>query len=84
MTIKETEYVKTPAHYGHGVVFCSGSTDKKRGCSKDGTTLYQENHGYDQMSLTDQQISKLYAQAMLHDKDFPKHTIRIIVYEGEA
>ena len=49
-----------------------------------GTTLYQENYGYDQMSLTDQQISKLYAQAMLHDKDFPKHTIRIIIYEGEA
>lgn len=82
MTIRETEYIRSTAHYGHGIVFCNGSTDKKLGCSKDGTTLYQENHGYDRDSLTDEEIARLYAQAMLHDKEFPKHTIRITIFEG--
>jgi hypothetical protein len=73
MTIRETEYIKSPAHHGNGLTFCN------EGCHKDGTILLNVTNGYDSDQITLQQAALLRAAALIHDQEHPKHDIRVII-----
>ena len=86
--IKKTERISSSAHYGNGLVMCSPRKwdgkkyVKESGCSKQDIYISQVNAGnYKDDRITPYQEELLRRAAKKHDKAFPKHRIRVIIWE---
>ena len=84
MTLREREYHITGSKLG--IVFCNNSSweGKSEGClpTAGGKTVFQISNGYgDAPDLTPEQIAEIDREAKEHDKQFPTHDIRRMIFK---